>query len=197
MGAYRSGLIAAVLSLAAAVAVSARAGTLDRIASAVGGAESSHGTNARMWRPDPAGPQGPMQVTAAAASDVGGGDRFDLGENRALGRAYLALMHRRFGNWADAVAAYNWGPGRVGSWVAEGRPPDKLPFIVAWYRFRVLHSAGLRTPDAALFLGRHGRRRRLGIVHAQPRSGHRPGRGAAAVERLYAQIMRDSTTGLR
>jgi hypothetical protein len=31
-----------------------------------------------MWRPNPSGPQGPMQVGEAAATDVGGGDRFDL-----------------------------------------------------------------------------------------------------------------------
>ena len=43
-----------------------------------------------MRRPEPNGPQGPMQVSAAAAADVGSGDRFDETENRALGRAYLA-----------------------------------------------------------------------------------------------------------
>src|SRR5262245_47411478 len=63
---------------------------LDRVANAVDAAESSHGKDSGMWRPDPAGPQGPMQVTEAAAADVGGGDRFDLAENRAIGRAYLA-----------------------------------------------------------------------------------------------------------
>src|SRR6185437_4305726 len=35
---------------------------LDRMAYAVEGAESSHGANPAMWRPNPAGPQGPMQV---------------------------------------------------------------------------------------------------------------------------------------
>ena len=51
---------------------------IDWVVSAVDGAESSHGRDMAMWRPDPSGPQGPMQVTAAAATDVGGGDRFDL-----------------------------------------------------------------------------------------------------------------------
>jgi hypothetical protein len=62
---------------------------LDRVASAVDGAESSHGSDMAMWRPDPSGPQGPMQVSEAAATDVGGGDRFDALQNRAIGRAYL------------------------------------------------------------------------------------------------------------
>ena len=52
-----------------------------------------------MWRPEPDGPQGPMQVSAAAAADVGGGDRFDETDTRALGRAYLAHMFRRYGSW--------------------------------------------------------------------------------------------------
>ena len=58
---------------------------LDRVADAVDGAESSHGADLAMWRPDPSGPQGPMQVSSAAATDVGGGDRFDAMQNRALG----------------------------------------------------------------------------------------------------------------
>src|SRR6266849_67577 len=58
---------------------------LDRVAIAVDGAESSHGEDRGMWRPDPSGPQGPMQVSEAAATDVGGsGDRFDLTQNRAI-----------------------------------------------------------------------------------------------------------------
>ena len=41
---------------------------LDRVAYAVDGAESSHGEDRGMWGPDPSGPQGPMQVTEAAAA---------------------------------------------------------------------------------------------------------------------------------
>jgi len=100
---------------------------LDRVAYAVDGAESSHGADLTMWRPDdPAGPQGPMQVSEGAATDVGGGDRFDWTENRALGRAYLAQLYRRYRNWPDAIAAYNWGIGNVDNWISAGRPPDKF-----------------------------------------------------------------------
>jgi len=124
----------------------ASASDLDRVAFAVDGAESSHGADLRMWRPEPGGPQGPMQVSAAAAFDVGGGDRFDLAENRALGRAYLARMYRRYGNWSDAVAAYNWGPGNLDTWIGGGRAADKLPLIVERYRNRVLRDAALGAP---------------------------------------------------
>jgi hypothetical protein len=119
----------------------ASAADLDRVAFAVDGAESSHGLDLRMWRPQPAGPQGPMQVSEAAAIDVGGGDRFDLVENRALGRAYLARMYRRYGNWPDAIAAYNWGPGNVDAWIGNGRAGSSLPLEVGRYRDRVLRDA--------------------------------------------------------
>jgi Transglycosylase SLT domain len=115
---------------------------LDRVAFAVDGAESSHGTDRRMWRPEPNGPQGPMQVSAAAASDLGGGDRFDMAENRQLGRAYLARMYRRYGNWADAIAAYNWGPGNMDFWISSGRPSGDIPIEVERYRDRVLRDVG-------------------------------------------------------
>ena len=115
---------------------------LDRVAFAVDGAESSHGTDLRMWRPEPNGPQGPMQVSAAAAIDIGGGDRFDMAENRQLGRAYLARMFRRYGNWPDAIAAYNWGPGNMDAWIGDGRPSSNFPLEVERYRDRVLYDAG-------------------------------------------------------
>jgi soluble lytic murein transglycosylase-like protein len=82
-----------------------------------------------------------MQVSLAAALDVGGGDRFDMLQNRLLGRAYLAQMFQRYGNWPDAVAAYNWGPGAMDQWIAGGRRPDQLPFGVARYVDLVLRNA--------------------------------------------------------
>jgi Transglycosylase SLT domain len=127
---------------------------LDRVTFAVDGAESSHGADIRMWRPQPSEPQGPMQVSAAAAIDVGGGDRFDLAENRALGRAYLARLYRRYGNWPDAIAAYNWGPGNVDFWIAGDRVIDKLPLEVERYRDRVLRDAALAQPSYRNVLAR-------------------------------------------
>lgn len=121
---------------------------IDRVAFAVDGVESSHGADLRMWRPEPSGPQGPMQVSQAAATDLGGGDRFDLVQNRLLGRAYLARMYRRYGNWSDAIAAYNWGPGNIDSWIGEGRPADILPLGVERYRNRVLREVGLQRAPA-------------------------------------------------
>src|SRR5215831_9904126 len=122
---------------------------LDRVASAVDGAESSHGADLAMWRPDPAGPQGPMQVTEAAATDVGGGDRFDTDQNRAMGRAYLAQLYWRYKNWPDAIAAYNWGLGNLDAWVKAARPADRFVNAVAVYLRRVLHDSGLCDSSAS------------------------------------------------
>jgi Transglycosylase SLT domain len=116
---------------------------LDRIADAVEGAESSHGRNPLMWRGDPRGPQGPMQITAAAAIDVGGGNRFDPDENRMLGKAYLARMFQRYGNWRDTLLAYNWGPGNLEMWINAGRPLHRLADGISSYVNRVLYESDL------------------------------------------------------
>ena len=111
---------------------------LDRIAAAVEGVESSFGTDRRMWRANPSGPQGPMQVSAAAATDVGNaGDRFDLDDNRRIGRAYLVLLYQRYGNWRDALVAYYWGPGNVDRWTAAGHDETALPDPLRAYVDRV------------------------------------------------------------
>src|SRR5437660_803725 len=123
---------------------------LDRVAYAVDGAESSHGEDRGMWGPDPSGPQGPMQVTEAAAADVGGGDRFDLIQNRVIGRDYLALLFRRYKNWPDAIAAYNWGMGNVDAWIKAGRPADKFLIGVAVYLRRVLHDSAMCDPPTPM-----------------------------------------------
>jgi hypothetical protein len=136
---------------------------LDRIAIAVDGAESSHGRDIAMWRPDPSGPQGPMQVSAAAAADIGGGDRFDLPRNREIGRAYLARLYRRYKNWPDAIAAYNWGLGNVDAWIKAGRPHEKLLTGVATYTNRVLYDSGL------CYRGQTTQLRESAIFHDEPR----------------------------
>jgi Transglycosylase SLT domain len=168
-------------------------GALDRIAFAVDRAESSDGADANMWRADPDSPQGPMQVSAAAAADVGGGNRFDLSENRMLGRAYLAQLYRRYANWPDAVAAYNWGPGNMDSWIGAGRPIDRFPIAVSLYRLRVLFGSAAAYGTLRLA--------RFGIVHPPPRRSladrRHPSRDSVAVERLYAAIISDSERAAR
>jgi hypothetical protein len=141
----------------------AQAPSLDRVAGAVDSAESSHGKDPAMWRSDPSGPQGPMQVSEAAATDIGGGDRFDVEQNRMMGRAYLAQLYGRYGNWPDAIAAYNWGMGRMDAWLKAGRPPDGLLVGVAVYTSRVLNESGLCSETPARRVSANP-----GIIAAKP-----------------------------
>jgi hypothetical protein len=96
-----------------------------------------------------------MQISASAATDVGGGDRFDLTQNRAMGRAYLEQLHRRYRNWPDAIAAYNWGLGKMDNWIKAGRLPDQiLPGVVVYVRrvigdSRLCHSAGSKPQQSS------------------------------------------------
>jgi hypothetical protein len=72
-----------------------------------------------MWRPSPTA-AGADAVSLKAALDVGGGDRFDLGQNCLLGGLTCADVPA-LRQPADALAAYNWGPGNVDGWIADGR----------------------------------------------------------------------------
>jgi hypothetical protein len=90
-------------------------------------------------------------------------------------------MFRRYGNWPDAIAAYNWGPGSLDAWIAEGRAANRLPLEVERYRDRVLRDAALaqtaamsltsgwpfRAPGAAAVTRRYGQSNWRYVV-AQP-----------------------------
>jgi hypothetical protein len=178
-----SALIGAGARVDAGAPIAGGAAAVDRIALAVDRIESSFGADPLMWRPDPDGPQGPMQVSAAAAADTGGGDRFDTVQNWLLGRAYLSGLYRHYGNWPDAVAAYNWGPGNMNTWIGAGRQPDAMPAAVALYRIRVMATALYGALDRGGRLRpRQPRRPLTDRLH--------PSRATVIVERLYGEIMR-------
>jgi soluble lytic murein transglycosylase len=40
--------------------------------------------------------------------------------NLRLGTRYLSFLHARYGDWSQALAAYNWGPGAIDRKLAEG-----------------------------------------------------------------------------
>jgi hypothetical protein len=129
-------------------------------------------------------------VSAAAAFDVGGGDRFALTENRALGRAYLARMYRRYGNWLDAIAAYNWGPGNLDAWIGGGRAADKLPLGVERYRNRVLREAVLGEPGITT-----ASRWVLGATSAPDPADRPPVAASVAVAFVADALQRGATSG--
>lgn len=81
----------------------------------------------------PAGGIGLLQIRAATAEAMARrldipwrGERslLDPAVNAQLGAAYLARLHRRFGTWEAALAAYNLGPTRFAERIARGHPPS-------------------------------------------------------------------------
>jgi len=59
-----------------------------------------------------AGAIGVMQLMPGTASDLGV-DPYDTEQNVAGGTRFMADLLAQFGDYAKALAAYNWGPGRV------------------------------------------------------------------------------------
>lgn len=116
---------------AAIEAASQRHGVPVPILTAVGQIESNFNPRAV----SPKGAQGVMQIMPGTGQELGLQQPFDAEQNINAGAQYLAQMFRRFGNWPDALAAYNAGPGRV----AAGGP---LPSETQGYTRRVLGLAG-------------------------------------------------------
>lgn len=92
----------------AADAAATAAGIPTELFDALIGAESS-------WTPgeiSPTGAIGLTQLEPGTASDLGV-DPYNINENLQGGATYLSQMFQRFGNWRDALAAYNAGPGNL------------------------------------------------------------------------------------
>ena len=62
-----------------------------------------------------AGAYGAMQLMPKTAEDLGV-DRYDEEQNIKGGIMYLSQMYKQFGNWRDAIMAYNTGPGNLTNW---------------------------------------------------------------------------------
>jgi soluble lytic murein transglycosylase len=61
---------------------------------------------------------------------------FDPLVNVRMGIAYLEQLENRFGSMATALAAYNWGPGRIDSKIRRGvaLPAVYSGSVLATYR---------------------------------------------------------------
>jgi len=88
---------------------SARYGVPEDIIRAVLGRESAGDIKAL----SPKGAQGLMQLMPGTAAQMGVTNPYDPVQNIYGGVKYLSLQYQRFGNWTDALAAYNAGPERV------------------------------------------------------------------------------------
>lgn len=94
------------------------------------------------YRPDavsPAGAQGLLQLMPATGASLGVSDPFNPQQNATAGANYLMSLYRQYGNWSDALIAYNEGPGAL---AAKGAYPASQQ-----YAAQILANAGV--PDSS------------------------------------------------
>lgn len=68
----------------------------------------------------PVGAEGIAQFMPYTAKERGLADPFDIEQAIPASAALLKDLHKDFGNWGLAAAAYNAGAGRVSSWLKSG-----------------------------------------------------------------------------
>ena len=145
--------------------------------------ESGLRSHAKSW----AGAVGPWQFMPATGRENGLKVAKTIDERRDLRRAtdaaldFLSSLHRRFGDWFLALAAYNCGPGRVSRALKAQNVTSywdlSLPNEAERYVARVAAVAvilrnadryGMRVPDADRFDPNDTRRVRIAVGKAVP-----------------------------
>jgi soluble lytic murein transglycosylase-like protein len=91
------------------------------------------------------GALGLMQILPATAAALGI-DPLDPAQAANGAARMLKRLAAKYGDWAHALAAYNWGPGNVNS---NLRPAD-WPQATQTYVTRILRDAGLPSPFGGL-----------------------------------------------
>jgi soluble lytic murein transglycosylase-like protein len=90
-----------------------------------------------------AGAVGPMQTMPATLKNPGYGVQpardGSVDEQFRVGTDYLAAMMKKYnGNQILALGAYNWGPGNVDNWLADGADMSKVPAETKAYIKKIL-----------------------------------------------------------
>lgn len=75
----------------------------------------------------PVGAIGVMQFMPATAASMGIDPREPAQSIDAAGR-YMQELYRQFGDWPEAVAAYNWGPGNVARHGLDNAPAETVAY---------------------------------------------------------------------
>jgi hypothetical protein len=92
---------------------------------AVHGVESKFGTASTKYGPmvSHAGATGHFQFMPGTAKEYGLSreDTYDFDKSKMAAAKFLARLHNQFGNWEDAVTAYNWGPGNMAAYKKTGK----------------------------------------------------------------------------
>jgi soluble lytic murein transglycosylase len=103
----------------------------------------------------PVGAMGLMQILPSTGEELAGrygipwhGPQtlFDPVVNVRLGSAYLRELSNRYGELSTALAAYNWGPGRIDRRLRRGhRLPTEYPRLVFEAHENHHHRVGRRS----------------------------------------------------
>lgn len=118
--------------------------SLDQVASAVAHVESGNRQtdDSGKIKTSSKGALGVMQLMPDTARGLGV-DATDETQNREGGTRLLGNLYDKYGNWDNALIAYNWGEGRTDKWLAAGGDPAKLPAETRAYVPAVLGRSGL------------------------------------------------------
>jgi hypothetical protein len=85
-----------------------------------------------------AGAQGLFQIMPANDASLGISNPFDPAQNIQGGLSLLSQYYQQFGNWTQALEAYNQGPGSLNTALAAGSTP-----VSAGYASSILASSGV------------------------------------------------------
>jgi hypothetical protein len=120
-------------------------GLADIVRGVIGAESNGHQTDAHGHTlTSSAGALGLMQLMPDTAKQLGV-DPNDPKQNVAGGTAYLKQLYAKYGNWNQALEAYNWGPGKLDDALKHG---TLVPSGVVAYANDVQARAGAAQPTA-------------------------------------------------
>lgn len=101
------------------------------------------------WRADGSvvlssvGAIGVFQLMPATAAGLGV-DPYDVNGNIQGGIAFLKQLFQKYGSWDQALAAYNWGPGKVDQAASTGTnwPGEVINYVKGVLGIGALYNAG-------------------------------------------------------
>ena len=91
-----------------------------------------------------AGAIGVFQLEPATAADLGV-DPNDVNQNIRGGITYLKQLYQKYGSWDEALAAYNWGQGKVdqASMLGTSWPGQVLNYVKGILGIGTVYNAAL------------------------------------------------------
>lgn len=92
----------------------------------------------RMWQAEsgkgkymlsPKGAQGHFGIMPGTAPELGVTDPNDLGQSANGAGLYLSRLYKKYGDWSMALAAYNWGQGKLDSKGIGAAPEETRKYM--------------------------------------------------------------------